>query len=147
MERVLRPPALALGVAVGLLCSQLALRAAPQDRQAPRDNKTVSKDNTAVNKGDRAANAQTADQQSNGKSDLEMTRQIRRAIVSDKSLSTYAHNVKIITQHGQVTLKGPVRTEEEKTAVQAKAADVAGAANVTSEVSVVPRKTKTSKQQ
>ena len=66
----------------------------------PADNTAVKKDNTAVNKGDRTAGAPTADQQSNGKSDLEMTRQIRRAIVGDKSLSTYAHNVKIVTQHG-----------------------------------------------
>ena len=147
MQRVLRPLALALVIAIGFLCSPLALRAAPRDRQSPSDNKAVKQDNTAVNKGDRAAGAQTAGQQSNGKSDLDMTRQIRRAIVNDKSLSMYAHNIKIITQHGQVTLKGPVRTDEEKLAVEAKAADVAGAANVTSQVSVAPRKTKASKQQ
>jgi hyperosmotically inducible protein len=105
----------------------------------------VKQDNTAVNKGDRAAGAQTAGQQSNAKSDVDMTRQIRRVIVNDKSLSTYAHNVKIITQHGQVTLKGPVRTEEEKTAVEAKAVGVAGAANVTNQISVAPRQTKASK--
>jgi hypothetical protein len=147
MEGVLRSLALALVVAVGFLCSPLVVRAEPQDRPAPPDNRSVNKDNTAVNKSDRAAGAPTADQQSNAKSDLEMTRQIRRAILSDKSLSTYAHNIKIITQHGQVTLKGPVRTEEEKTAVEAKATGVAGAANVTNQVSVVPRKAKASKQQ
>jgi hyperosmotically inducible periplasmic protein len=147
MKRVLRPPALALAVAVGLFCFPLALGAASQDRQASPDNKAVKQDNTAVNKGDRATDAQTAGQQSNDKSDVDMTRQIRRAIVSDKNLSTYAHNVKIITQHGQVTLKGPVRTEEEKTAVEAKAVGVAGAANVTNQISVAPRQTKASKQQ
>jgi osmotically-inducible protein OsmY len=118
------------------------MRAAPQDRPS-------SPDNTAVNRRDRAASAQTAGQQSNGRSDLDTTRQIRRAIVKDKSLSTYAHNIKIITQGGKVTLKGPVRSEEEKTAVEAKAADVAGAGNVTNQVSVAPRKAsiKKSKQQ
>jgi hyperosmotically inducible periplasmic protein len=146
MQQVLRPLALAIVVAVGVLGSPLTPRAAaPQDRQAPADNKAVNRDNTAVNKGDRAANGQTADQQSNGKSDLEVTRQIRRAIVSDKRLSTYARNIKIITERGQVTLKGPVRTDEEKTTVEAKAAEIAGAANVTNQVSVVPRKTRTPK--
>jgi hyperosmotically inducible periplasmic protein len=144
MKRVLRPPALALAVVVGLLCFPLALRAASQNRQASPDNKAVKQDNTAVNQGDRATGAQTAGQQSNSKSDVDMTRQIRRAIVNDKSLSTYAHNIKVITRHGQVTLKGPVRTEEEKRTVEATAAEVAGAANVTNQVSVVPRKTNTS---
>src|SRR5579864_2612305 len=139
MERVLRPLALALAVAVGLFCFPLAPRAASQDRQASPDNKAVKQDNTAVNKGDRATDAQTAGQQSNDKSDVDMTRQIRRAIVSDKSLSTYAHNVKIITQHGQVTLKGPVQSEDEKKAIEAKAAEVAGENKVSSELNVKPQ--------
>lgn len=102
-------------------------------------------DNTKVNAGDRAASQPTADRQPNNKSDLALTRTIRRAIIADKSLSTYAHNVKIITQSGKVTLRGPVRTDAERATVQAKAADVAGAPNVTNEVSVVPAKTATKK--
>lgn len=97
-------------------------------------------DNSATNKGDRNAGAITADQQPNNKSDLETSREIRRAITGDKSLSTYAHNIKIVTQQGKVTLRGPVRTETEKETVQAKATAVAGADNVTSEVTVVPAK-------
>src|SRR3979409_1990713 len=85
MERVLRPLALVLAVAVGLFCFPLALRAASQDRRAPPDNKTGKEDNTAVNKGDHATGARTAGQQSNDKTDVDMTRHIRRAIVSDKS--------------------------------------------------------------
>ena len=54
----------------------------------------------------------------------------------DKSLSTYAHNVKIVTQDGQVTLKGPVRSEDEKKAIEDKAAEVAGNGKVTSELNV-----------
>ena len=107
----------------------------------------VKPDNSATNKGDRSAAAVTADRQQNSKSDLETSRQIRRAIMADKSLSTYAHNIKIVTQQGKVTLRGPVRTEAEKEAVQAKAMEVAGAANVTSTVTVAPTKsgkTKTS---
>ena len=99
-------------------------------------------DNTAINKRDRAASQPTADQQQNNRSDVAMTRDIRRAIVSDKQLSTYAHNVKIVTQHGQVTLKGPVRSDEEKRAVEAKAAEIAGAGHVKSEVSVTNASTK-----
>lgn len=102
-------------------------------------------DNTKVNAGDHAQSKPTADQQKNNRSDLEITRTIRRAIVADKSLSTSAHNVKIITQDGKVTVKGPVRTDAEKASVQAKAAEVAGAPNVTNEVSVVPGKATTKK--
>jgi osmotically-inducible protein OsmY len=97
-------------------------------------------DNTAVNKRDRAALQPTADQQTNNRSDVSITRDIRRAIMNDKNLSTYAHNVKIITQHGDVTLKGPVRTEDEKKIVEAKASDVVGADHVKNEVSVAPAK-------
>lgn len=80
----------------------------------------------------------TADQQKNSRSDRDITQQIRRSIVKDKSLSTYAHNVKIITQNGQVTLKGPVRSEDEKQALEAKAAEVAGNNNVTDQLDVKP---------
>ena len=71
-------------------------------------------DNTKVNKGDRAKGRATADQQKENSADREITQKIRSAIMDDKTLSTYAHNVKIVTQNGQVTLKGPVRTEDEK---------------------------------
>ena len=59
--------------------------------------------------------------------------------MDDKSLSTYAHNVKIVAHGGTVTLKGPVRTEEEKKTVEAKATEVAGAGKVTNNISVVPK--------
>ncbi len=77
-------------------------------------------DNTKTNQRDKSKAEPTADQQKENQSDRELTQQIRRAIVQDKSLSTYAHNVKIISEDGMVTLKGPVRSEEEKTAVEAK---------------------------
>lgn len=107
--------------------------------KATRDSAAVPGDNTKVNKRDRNKSEPTADQQKMNKSDREITRDIRRAIVQDKSLSTYAHNIKVITQNGMVTVKGPVRSEEDKTAIQAKAAEVAGANNVKSEISVVPK--------
>ena|ERR1017187_1369698 len=95
-----------------------------------------SADNTTVNQRDRNSNEPTADQQKNNRSDRDITQQIRRAIMQDKSLSTYAHNVKVITQDGQVTLKGPVRSDDEKRAVEAKASEIAGENKVTSELDV-----------
>jgi hyperosmotically inducible periplasmic protein len=96
----------------------------------------VPADNTKMNQGDQKASQPTADQQKDSHADLHITKEIRKSIVQDKSLSTYAHNVKIITQNGQVTLKGPVRSDDEKRALEAKAAQVAGAENVKDELSV-----------
>ena len=97
---------------------------------------TTQPDNTKVNKQDRRQSEPTADQQKENKSDLEMAKNIRRSIVKDKSLSTYGHNVKVVVQNGTATLKGPVRSEDEKKAIEAKAAEIAGAANVKSEITV-----------
>jgi hyperosmotically inducible protein len=96
-------------------------------------------DNTKVNERDQSKNEPTADQQKNVHSDQQITQQIRQSIMKDKSLSTYAHNVKIITQDGQVTLKGPVRSEDEKKTVEAKAGEVAGDNKVTSELDIKPK--------
>ena len=97
-------------------------------------------DNTRVNTRDRAKGAVTADQQKENAGDRTLTQKIRRAIMQDKALSSYAHNVKVIAQDGQVTLKGPVRSDQEKQTVEAKATEVAGAGRVTNELSVAPRK-------
>jgi hyperosmotically inducible protein len=96
-------------------------------------------DNTKVNERDRSTAEATADQQKENRSDRDITRDIRRSIIQDKSLSSYAHNVKIISQNGMVTLKGPVRSEDEKTAIEAKAAAVAGKDKVTSQLEVKPK--------
>jgi len=93
-------------------------------------------DNTKVNKQDRGATATTADQQKNNLSDRELTQKIRKSVMADKSLSTYAHNVKIVAQNGSVTLKGPVRSDEEKKAIVAKATEIAGANKVTDDLTV-----------
>ena len=97
-------------------------------------------DNTKMNKGDAQEGATTADQQKMNTTDRNITKKIRASIMKDKSLSMYAHNVKIVTQDGKVTLKGPVRSEKEKSDVEAKAAAVAGDGNVTSEIEVAPPK-------
>ena len=97
-------------------------------------------DNTKVNTRDRAKGAVTADQQKEDAGDRELTQKIRKSLMADKSLSTYAHNVKVVARGGQVTLKGPVRTEAEKQNVEAKAVEVAGAGHVTNQISVAPAK-------
>jgi hyperosmotically inducible periplasmic protein len=97
-------------------------------------------DNTKVNKRDRAKGAVTADQQKENPTDRDLTQKIRRALMDDKSLSTYAHNVKVVARDGRVTLKGPVRSAEEKQAVEEKATAVAGAGHVTNQMSVAPAK-------
>ena len=84
------------------VASALLIPVVPAGAQTPADN-------TKVNTRDRAKGAATADQQKENTTDREITQKIRRALMDDKTLSTYAHNVKIIAQDGQVTLKGPVR--------------------------------------
>lgn len=95
-------------------------------------------DNTKQNQGDANQGATTADQQKMNTADRNLTKQIRASIYKDKSLSTYAHNIKIISQDGKVTLKGPVRSEDEKASIEAKAVAVAGAGNVANELEIAP---------
>ena len=97
-------------------------------------------DNTKVNKRDRSSSEPTADQQKMNKEDSELIKKIRTAILDDKSLSTYAHNVKVISQNGTVTLRGPVHSEDEKKNVVAKAVDVTGSRDrVRDEITVKPK--------
>jgi len=104
---------------------------------AQTSDSTAQPDNTKVNQRDRNADQPTADQQKNDRSDRMLTKNIRKSIMSDKSLSTYAHNVKVISQNGTVTLKGPVKSDDEKRAVIAKAVEVVGSPDkVTDQISV-----------
>ncbi len=90
-------------------------------------------DNTSANRD----GGKTADQQKENKNDREITRQIRKALVADKALSTYAHNVKVISENGTVTLRGPVRSEDEKSSIESKAKAVAGVSDVKNEITVI----------
>ncbi len=103
-----------------------------------QQDKPTKPDNTRMNRD----SGQTADQQKETKEDRTLSQQIRKAVMDDKSLSTYAHNIKIISQNGTVTLRGPVRSEEEKAAIEAKAKSVAGVTAVNNELSVAPKKEK-----
>jgi hypothetical protein len=94
----------------------------------------VAPDNTGRND---EVGGPTADQQKNDSYDVDKVAQIRKALVDDDSLSTDAHNVKVISENGHVTLRGPVDTAAEKSAVEAKAASVVGANNVINELEVV----------
>jgi hyperosmotically inducible protein len=119
-----------------LLTCGLGVLWAQQDNNASQ----TPADNTKVNQRDRNPSEPTADQQKENSTDRQLSQQVRRAIVKDKSLSTSAHNVKIIAQGGNVTLKGAVKSDAEKRAIEAKAAEVAGAGKVNSELQVAPSK-------
>jgi len=123
-----------LCTAVLLTAGVVASAQEPSTQQA-----SPAPDNTKVNERDRSQNEPTADQQKDNRSDRDITQQIRQSIMKDKSLSTYAHNIKIVTKDGQVTLKGPVRSEDEKQAIEAKAAEVARDGKVTSELNIKPQ--------
>ena len=110
--------------------------------QTPK-SQTQAPDNTKVNQRDRNGGTPTADhQQKASRSDVEITREIRRSIAQDKGLSTYAKNVKVVTKSGNVTLRGPVRSEEEKKSIATKAEDVAGSGHVKNELEVAVKPAK-----
>lgn len=121
-----------VAIAIGFAFAPLPARAAQSDPGMT----AVKPDNTKINQRDRNAAEMTADKQGSLKSDREISRQIRRALVKNKSLSSYAHNVKVITKDGLVTLKGPVKSEQERQAVLNAATTAAGARDVTDEMSV-----------
>jgi len=108
--------------------------------RAQQGNPPPASDNSKANRGDANTGSTTADQQKMNSADRTTTQTIRSAIMKDKSLSTYAHNIKVITQDGKVTLKGPVRSEDEKANVEGKAAAIAGADNLRSQITVVTPK-------
>ncbi len=92
----------------------------------------VKADNTKTNK----TPGPTADQQSQAKADVALTKQIRQAILKDKTLSVNGHNCKVITKNGLVTLRGPVKSAQEKSTIDDIAVKAAGAGKVTNELVV-----------
>jgi osmotically-inducible protein OsmY len=122
MQKIVRSTTLALAVACAGLV--LSLPAHAQSSAQP--------DNSAQNKNQ----TNTADNQPNATSDRQTTAQVRKAIIADKDLSTYAHNVKVITKDGTVTLKGPVKSDDEKQKVVNDAASVVSADKVVDQLTV-----------
>jgi osmotically-inducible protein OsmY len=99
----------------------------------------VAADNSGKNVRDRSRDAVTPFTQSNAQSDVETTRQIRRALMHDKSLSTSARNIKVITVSGTVFLRGPVKSQHEKAVIAHKARQIAGADHVNDELEIAGR--------
>jgi osmotically-inducible protein OsmY len=93
-------------------------------------------DNSGKNVRDRQDAAVTSGDQSNTESDLNITQEIRKAVMADKDLSTNAHNVKIITANGVVTLRGPVKSAAEKANIGAKAAHAVGVTRVDNQLEI-----------
>lgn len=105
-------------------------------REPPPAAADTQPDNTKVNERDRNSNTLTPLDQGNGESDLKLTQSIRRAVMADKALSFTAKNVKIITKDGKVTLRGPVKTDEERAAIEADARNAAGTAPIDNQIEV-----------
>ena len=131
--RSLKLTQLLLPVGSLIFCVSLMAMPIPQYQ----NNQQTAPDNTKKNKDQNSPNA---DQQKMTPGDRAITQKIRKAIHEDTSLSTYAHNIKIVAQDGKVTLRGPVRSEDEKNNLQAKAATVAGQENVTNQLEIAPSK-------
>jgi osmotically-inducible protein OsmY len=93
-------------------------------------------DNTGRNVRDRDDRTLTPTDQGNSESDRNITAHIRREIVANDALSTNAHNVKIITTDGIVTLRGPVKSAAEKAAVASKAEKATGVKRVDNQLEV-----------
>jgi hyperosmotically inducible periplasmic protein len=114
-----------------LLFSSMAIHAQTSDAPKP--------DNSAVNKRDNNPGEVTADQQKMNAADRGIASKIRKSVMADKSLSTYAHNIKIISQDGIVTLKGPVRSDGEVKSLVSKATEVTGSSDkVVNQLSIQP---------
>jgi hyperosmotically inducible protein len=122
-----------------LLLSMVLIVGCSKDRS---EDKQVSQtaaepDNSGRNVRDRSGDTKTPGDQSENEADRTITQNIRQAITGDESLSTNAKNVKIITNDGTVTLRGPVKSEKEKTEIEAKAKQVAGVKRVDNQLEVV----------
>lgn len=96
-------------------------------------------DNSGINARDKNGAAATPQKQSNAKADRELLAAVRKSVVHDKSLSTSAHNVKLLVADGAVTLRGPVASADEKTKVEALVKQVSGVTSVDNQLDVKPQ--------
>jgi hyperosmotically inducible periplasmic protein len=128
----MKPLRLAVLASSASLALSLASFAPQAKALVPPAGAQTAPDSSGQNKNQ----SPNADNQSNAKADRVTTANIRKAIVADKDLSTYAHNVKVITINGAVTLKGPVKSEEEKQKIASDAASVVSADKITNDLTV-----------
>jgi osmotically-inducible protein OsmY len=108
----------------------------PSENTQTSKSTSVEADNTGRNVRDRDDATKTSGDQSENEQDRKITQEVRKAVTSDDTLSTNAQNVKIITQDGQVTLRGPVKSEKEKADIEAKAKQIAGVKNVDNQLEI-----------
>ncbi|HKU25796.1 MAG TPA: BON domain-containing protein [Candidatus Sulfotelmatobacter sp.] len=128
---LLVPPAIAL--------SQTTSSDSSSGSRSAAEPYNVAPDNSGRNVRDRSSHATTPFAQSNSQSDVDTTRRIRRALMDDKSLSTTARNVKVVTVSGTVFLRGPVKSQHEKAAITDKAQQIAGAGHVNDQLEIAGR--------
>jgi hyperosmotically inducible protein len=99
-------------------------------------NEKTKPDNTATNERDRSGETKTSGDQSNSSADLKTTQAIRQALMKDGELSTTAKNIKVVTADGHVTLRGPVKTPQEKAKIDQLAKSAAGGAQIDNQLDV-----------
>ena len=107
--------------------------------RTPTPPAQTAPDNTGRNVRDRSGATMTPGDQSESQADRTLTQQIRKAVMADKSLSTMAKNIKIITANGVVTLRGPVKSAQEKESIEAKAQQLAGMNTIDNQLEVKGR--------
>jgi hyperosmotically inducible protein len=125
--------------AIGLLLAFLVFGCSKNDQSKndpPSQTAAVPADNSGTNVRDRNEGTKTSGNQSENEADRKISQNIRQAITADDSVSTNGKNVKIITVDGVVTLRGPVKSETEKTNIGAKAQQIAGVKNVENQLEI-----------
>jgi hyperosmotically inducible protein len=122
-----------------ILCGIVVNAAAVIALQSASAQAVPPADNTRSNQTDASNREVTADSQKENESDRGLVSRIRKSLMAEKDLSTYAHNVKIVAIGGQVTLNGVVRSNEEKRKVASLAEQVAGKQNVVNDLKVAPK--------
>jgi hyperosmotically inducible protein len=125
-------------ISLSLLIAAVLIAGCSRDRDARQATNApaVEPDNTGRNVRDRGGETKTPGDQSESEADRTITQHIRQALTADDSLSSNAKNVKIITNDGTVTLRGPVKSEKEKSDIEAKAKQVAGVKQVDNQLEV-----------
>lgn len=123
-----------------LLFAALPLATMSWGQDAPRSSSSTghAADNTGINARDRSGASATSSSQSNSESDVKLAAAVRRSLTKDSSLSVSAHNVKVIARNGAVTLRGPVKSEDERARVESNVRSVEGVSEVTNELEVKP---------
>jgi osmotically-inducible protein OsmY len=102
----------------------------------PAQTAAVEPDNSGRNVRDADGTTKTSGDQSESETDRTITQNVRQAVTADDSISTNGKNVKIITVDGTVTLRGPVKSEQEKTNIAAKAQQIAGVKKVDNQLEI-----------